>query len=259
MLRLAALLLLAQAAPVGHLPLEDTEQVLKTARIVQMAATGQGITGSQKVELEGRRLEAIFKTVDGRYKTRYTFGRETAQMIRDSYKHEIAAYELDKLLDLGLVPPVVERVLGGRPGSLQLWVERTQYRFIHAQPPPDRGRAADDVHVIRLFDFLIFNIDRHQRNLFFGVGWSPVVIDHSLAFHPMTTPARPLYRFPRRTVERLRALDRRQIKRALGRSLEKDQIRGLEQRRLRVLELVDAALAERGEEQVLFDWRARSR
>ncbi len=27
----------------------------------------------------------------------------------------------------------------------------------------------------------------------------------------------------------------------------------------RVLELVDAALAERGEEQVLFDWRARSR
>ena len=66
--------------------------------------------------------------------------------------------------------------------------------------------------------------------------------------HPMTTPARPINRFPRHTVARLRALDQRQLKKALGRYLEKDQIRGLEQRRRKVLELVDAALAERGDE-----------
>ncbi len=255
MLHLVALLLLAQTAPESNLSFEGTEQVLKTARIVSMAATGQGITGSQKVELEleGRRLKAIFKTVDTRVKTRYVFGRETVPIFRDRYQHEIAAYQLDKLLDLRLVPPVVERMVDGQPGSLQLWVERTLFRFVHGRPPPNRQRAADDVHVVRLLDYLIFNTDRHFRNLFFGEGWSPVVIDHSLAFHPMTTPARPLYRFPRRTVARLRALDQRQLKKVLGRYLEKDQIRALDQRRRAVLELVDAALAERGEGGVLFD------
>ncbi len=256
MLHLGVLLLLAQVAPESNLSFADTEQVLKTARIVAMVTTGQGITGSQKVELEieGRLLGAIFKTVNTRVKDPYVFGRETVAVFRDSYKHEIAAYELDRLLDLRLVPPVVERVVDGQPGSLQLWVERTLFRFTHGQPPPLRQKTADDVHVTRLFDYLIFNTDRHFRNLFFSEGWSPVVIDHSLAFHPMTNPARPLYRFPRHAVARLRALDQRQLKKALGRYLEKDQIRALERRRRIVLELVDAAIAERDEDQVLFDW-----
>ena len=34
----------------------------------------------------------------------------------DSYKHEIASYELDKLLGTGLVPPTVERTFGGTEG-----------------------------------------------------------------------------------------------------------------------------------------------
>jgi hypothetical protein len=34
----------------------------------------------------------------------------------ESYKAEIAAYELDKLLGLGMVPPTVERGLQERPG-----------------------------------------------------------------------------------------------------------------------------------------------
>ena len=36
---------------------------------------------------------------------------------QDSYKAEIAAYELDKLLTLDMVPPAVERVLQGIKGS----------------------------------------------------------------------------------------------------------------------------------------------
>ena len=40
-----------------------------------------------------------------------------------SYKNEIAAYELDKLLKLDMVPPTVERQLQGITGAAQLWVE----------------------------------------------------------------------------------------------------------------------------------------
>ena len=42
---------------------------------------------------------------------------------RESYKAEIAAYALDKLLQLDMVPPSVERQLEGSRGAAQLWVE----------------------------------------------------------------------------------------------------------------------------------------
>ena len=42
---------------------------------------------------------------------------------RESYKTEIAAYELDKLLKMDMVPPTVERQLDGIRGAAQLWVE----------------------------------------------------------------------------------------------------------------------------------------
>jgi len=238
-----------------------TEHLLRTARVTSIVEVGQGITGSHRAALEaaGRRLRAIFKTVDQRNDFEFRFGRETAPVYRDSYKHEVAAYELDKLLGLGLVPVAVERKIDGRRGSVQVWVERPWRRFVHGQPPPDRRRADEDVHVVRLFDYLVFNPDRHFRNLLFAEDWRPILIDHSLAFQTLKLPSRPLHRFPRGPVERLRTLDRRRMKKVLGRYLAKDQLRALEQRRRRVLELVAATIAEHPREEVLFEWRAASR
>src|SRR5262245_43413653 len=42
---------------------------------------------------------------------------------RQSYKAEIAAYELDKLLKMDMVPPTVERQLQGTKGAGQQWVD----------------------------------------------------------------------------------------------------------------------------------------
>ena len=36
----------------------------------------------------------------------------------DHYLHEVAAYELDKILQLDMVPPSVERVIEGHQGAL---------------------------------------------------------------------------------------------------------------------------------------------
>ena len=41
----------------------------------------------------------------------------------ESYRAEIAAYELDKLLGLSMVPPTVERKVKGETGSAQMWVD----------------------------------------------------------------------------------------------------------------------------------------
>ena len=43
----------------------------------------------------------------------------------EGWRYEIAAYRMDKLLGIGMVPPTVEKVREGRPGSCQLWIDGT--------------------------------------------------------------------------------------------------------------------------------------
>ena len=52
----------------------------------------------------------------------------------ESYKAEIAAYRLDRLLDLHMVPPIVERELDGRTGAAVMWIENT-HGWNAKQPP----------------------------------------------------------------------------------------------------------------------------
>jgi hypothetical protein len=232
------------------------ERFLREARVVSIRPLGEGITGSHRVELgDGRRSErALFKTVETRLDSSYSFGTETVKPYRDSYRHELAAYELDKLLGFGLVPATVQREIDGRKGSLQAWVERTLARFAPAQPPADMRRAHEAMHAMRLFDYLVFNTDRHVRNVVFRPDWRPTAIDNSIAFHAFQRPFRPLYRFPRGPVEKLRRLGARAIDEALGRYLEKDELGGVRRRRERALSEVDAAVARDGEAEALFDW-----
>ena len=42
---------------------------------------------------------------------------------RDSYKFNMAAYELDKLLELNMVPVSVERKVGGNMAAVTWWVD----------------------------------------------------------------------------------------------------------------------------------------
>ena len=61
------------------------------------------------------------------------------------YKSNVAAYELDKLLQLNLVSPSVERTVNGRPAALTWWVddvlmdELTRRRQNIEPPELDRG------------------------------------------------------------------------------------------------------------------------
>src|SRR3972149_10988561 len=87
---------------------EEIEGFLKNADIVDRIPLGTGITKPEKVtlELNGETGYAGFKKVD---------------KDDENWRYEVAAYELDKLLGLGMVPPTVERSVGGRKGCRQLW------------------------------------------------------------------------------------------------------------------------------------------
>jgi hypothetical protein len=101
----------------------------------------------------------------------------------ESYKTEIAAYELDRLLHLDMVPPTVERQLDGNTGAAQLWVENVS--DMQSDESPGDGRRADwDNQLARmmLFDALIGNRDRNKANTLRDGSWNLVLIDHGQAF-----------------------------------------------------------------------------
>jgi hypothetical protein len=101
----------------------------------------------------------------------------------ESYRSEIAAYELDKLLNIDMVPPTVERQLEGHSGAAQLWVENIT--DMQKDELPDDGRKANwDSQLARMvmFDDLIGNRDRNRGNMLRDSIWNLILIDHSRSF-----------------------------------------------------------------------------
>ncbi len=92
------------------------------------------------------------------------------------FYEEVAAYRLDNLLQLGLVPMTLARVINGRSGTVQYFVP-------DMVPGSVAHVGSKNFRRMIIFDFLIRNRDRHLNNFLF---WSDqnriIAIDHGLAF-----------------------------------------------------------------------------
>ena len=131
----------------------EREKFFKKAKIVYAKDLGVGATKPLKVKLnDGKReMKAIFKSIDLRMEMPTRFGSETVGEYSDSYKHVIAAYELDKLLGLGMLPVAVERRIKGKKGSLREWVDDVMPHYGHGTPPPEE--IADKVQLVWFVDY----------------------------------------------------------------------------------------------------------
>jgi hypothetical protein len=153
----------------------------------------------------------------------------------ENYKAEIAAYELDKLLKMDMVPPTVERQLEGNKGAAQLWVENVVDGLDPAVPEgPMRVHWDNQLARMVLFDNLIGNRSRNQRNMLRDRAWNLILIDHSRAFG---TGAELLH--ARRGIDdrywaRIEGLTRAQLDAALGPWLDEHQIGAILDRRERL-------------------------
>jgi hypothetical protein len=176
----------------------------------------------------------------------------------DSWKYEVAAYELDKLLGLDLVPPTVERRLRGQDGALQMWVEGAITEWDRVKKklrPPDPERWNRQIHAVRLLHALTYNTDfRNLRNELVDPEFRVYAIDFSRAFRvqDFLPTEKDLQRFPRDPLGRMKALDRPGLDAAVGRWLTGPEVEGLLRRRDRILVLVDRRVREKGEAAVLF-------
>ncbi len=230
------------------------EAFLRTAEIVGREVADVGITLPERVELEqgGVRRRAMFKSLDVTSSQTIRVGQEVQEGLRDSWTFEIAAYELDSLLGLGLVPIAVVRTIGDNEGALIDWVDDALPEYGVSPEGFDMATWEDNVATVWFFDYLVYNIDRTPENLLLLPGFRVKLIDHSRAFQRFLVPMRPLMRFPRQAIDRLRALSDDEIRGPLSDYLTGEEIDALLTRKRRILERVDELLATKPEGAVLF-------
>jgi hypothetical protein len=218
------------------------ESWLAEADVVRVEELQAGITNPQRVTLSrnGIELRAVFKQLS----TDFGAGsQQKALDIADRFQFEVAAYRLDRLLGLDMVPVTVPRTINGRKGVLQFWIDgaiNLRQMVEHKLEPEGWCAAADQYNLMNVFDVLIHNTDRTQENALFTRDWTLVLIDHSRAFATYTKNPRLLYlEEPRLTpalAARLQALDRAALEQALGPWLHRRQIDAILKRRDRLLD-----------------------
>jgi len=264
---LLSLVLLMQAAPVTPAPVtplalegEAAEVFLRTAEVLEMEDIPKGVTRPQCVKLSDGRLtlHAAWKTINEHLASKKFSKSRSERDFRDTYKNEIAAYELDKLLGLSFVPPTVERRLEGDLGSLQLWVEGAVSEWERKEQglsPLNLTRWNEDMLKVRLFHQLIYDTDYNNiENLLVDQDFRIYVIDSSRSFrlHRKLRKEAALFRLSRSLLESLRALDFDTLKERVGRWLTGEQIKALLARRDLIVAHAEDLVAEMGEEAVLY-------
>jgi hypothetical protein len=240
--------LAAQTAP-GPAALSTPEKVefLKKARIIKADGTKLGITGTTHATLKNGNLthDCGIQTIDV-FKPRFESQTGTEFNFKDSYLFNLAAYKLDRLLGLNMVPVTVVRYYRGKKGSWSWWVDDTAMtekdRIEKKLEPPNLDEWNQQMYIVRVFDQLIFNTDRNLGNLVIDKDWQMWMIDHSRAFR--TNPDLPepnnLVKCDRELLAKMKALDKPALKRELGKYLTDGEIQELLKRRDKIVAIFEA-------------------
>lgn len=238
----------------------DAENFLLHAKIVGMKDIGKGVTLPRKatLELDGVTGAGVFKTIDEKPEHPVSPGGDLEPAFQDSWRTEVAAYELDKLIGLGIVPATVKRTYENTAGSLQLWVVSKmdeETRVKQKIQPPDPAAWTNQVANLHLWDALIYNTDRQAGNLLITEDWKLRAIDHSRSFRPFKElrDAKSLTRFSKSLLARLNTLTEPMLKKSLDPYLDPFQIGAILKRRDAIEALAKKLVAQKGEAAVLFE------
>ena len=249
------------APPAQSVPLSDAEMeaFLRTARVVRQRAAPVGVTASVRATLTDGTLthDAHIQVVDIRKDVGpATQGSE--QNFRDSWTFNVAAYRLDRMIGLNLVPVSVERTYRSTPGAFTWWVDDVLMdeaaRVKDNVQPPDPLAWTEAMHLIRVFDQLIYNVDRNLGNVVITKDWRVWAIDHTRAFRLHRTLRKPedVTRCDRGVFEALKRLDAAALERETGKYLSRREREALLARRDAIV-----AIIEQGGETALFDRRQK--
>lgn len=223
------------------------KDILLHGDIVGNEEIGVGITNSNILTLswEGVKIRALFKVHDSdpNLENEFRFPRRINH-VPDRYLNEVAAYKLDRLLNLNLVPIAVLRKINNREGVIQYWVEGLQNELDRKQnqlPFTGECNRVEQFRTRYIFDVLIYNDDRNETNITFSQEQQSLVfIDHSIAFSLEDSAPKMYAKAPLRLsnifAQRLKSLNETLLKEELSDYLHRKQIDSILKRRDHILE-----------------------
>ena len=175
-------------------------------------------------------------------------------------KLEIAGYRLDRVLGLDMVPPTVEARYNGEMTGLQLWVlncrplPELKQKNLHA---PDPVKWAYQLNRLYAFEDLVARIQGSPRvdpNPLVDPQWNLIVVDTSLAFtNNLALPyeiGKDLNQIDRSFFDRIKALDKTTVQRAIGDLVNADAIDALFVRRDHIVKAFEKLAEQKGTNQV---------
>jgi hypothetical protein len=221
------------------------EAHLKNAEIVSLEDIGTGVTKPQRARLRpAEPFESlVWKPLPPDRRSGYW----------ESYKSEIAAYELDKLLRMNMVPPAVERIIDGQHGAAIMWlpaIKSVKQSGGKMPAGPAWGRATRRMVT---FDNLTGNHDRNAGNILIGPPGELILIDHSRAFVTDEDLPRKIERVDADLWRRIQGLTRDDLVRALGSWIDADAIDAMLTRRKRMAESIDKLVAKKGKALIVVE------
>lgn len=231
-------LMSAQTISVGEKVQADVEKYLKEAKVLAVEKEKDpGRTAIWRITLDDGQAQrqAVFKHAN---RTRPT-------LLPDSYKYELAAYELGKLLGINFIPPLVEREIEGIHGSLQLFLEdilKESNRRRKKIEPPDPQGFQDALDEIKVFENLVHDECQDAEDIFIHeTDWKIWRIDFSEAFppEPNLIPGCTISRCSKKLHQSLQNITDDQVIEKLGGYLNEEEIEALLQRKRLILKLLE--------------------
>jgi hypothetical protein len=240
----------------------EVEQFLKDAKMVAKEKIPIGITKPMKITLEkdGVKVYAKFSSVDQAGQNEKLADGSIEMYFLDSYKSDLAGYELSKLLGMNNVPPAVGRQIERSEGIVQIWIEDlTSYDSWIKEGntgQPSSIYLRRQVKDMRTFDLLIRNTDRHRANIMWDPSDNIWLIDHtrSLARNADLRKGEEFEGCSRALYNELKGLDSKEVKKRLKPYLGTFEINALMKRRDKLIKLIDKEISKKGEDKVLFNY-----
>jgi len=249
-----------RAADNTPLTKEQVKQFLQTAEVIKSKPSSKGITHPWRLTLSNGTIthDASFQSIDEhKSEMKLASGKVEIDFV-DSYKYNIAAYQLAELVGLDdMLPVYVERKWQGKTGSLSWWlpvkmddVERVEKKI----EPPDPDKWNKQMYRIRVFDELVYDTDPNLTNVLIGEDWTVWRVDFSRAFRKNKDLRAPknLVKCDRQLLEKLKALKADELAGETKGYLTKDEVNAVMARRDKIVATFQSLIAEKGEKEILY-------
>jgi hypothetical protein len=233
----------------------EIEDYLRVAEITKCDATAAGVTHPRKCALKpgGPVAYLALKIIPTQIYT-----ADNGDNVRESYKAEIAAYEINRLIHLDMVPPTVEKVYKGEKGAAIMWASPTkswaEFGGQKAPVPPAPYLVPYSVSIAKatMFDDLIGDPDPNFGNWLVDPAWNLILIDHSRALASDTSLLQPLREIEPALWDQMKALTIESLTAAVGKWLDKGDIKAIIQRRDKMQKAIDDLVKKFGADKVFI-------